>query len=79
MRVGTGFSSAGRTVELCLLPALSSVECRTRGRGRGGLFGDPWNCSYKSELQLDDELHVAGAAVAEIRIEGIRRAGQTEA
>ncbi len=32
-----------------------------------------------SELQLDDELHVAGAAIAEIWIKRIRRAGQTEA
>src|SRR5215467_13373884 len=35
--------------------------------------------SFSSELQLSDELHVAGATIAEIRIKRIRRAGQTEA
>src|SRR5207237_8542971 len=37
------------------------------------------NCCHSSELQLGDELHIPGAAVAEIRIKRIRRAGQTEA
>ncbi len=37
------------------------------------------NCSYSLELHFRDELHVARAAVPEIGIKRIRRAGQTEA
>jgi hypothetical protein len=39
---------------------------------------DGMSFCYGSEIQLSDELHVAGAAVAEIGIKRIRRTGQTE-
>ena len=44
-----------------------------------GSYSDTGLLRTGSELQLGDELHVAGAAVAEIRIKRIRRAGQLEA
>ena len=49
----------------------------THGGALSGIFSELFLTG--SELQLGDELHVARATIAEIRIKRIRRAGQLEA
>ena len=49
----------------------------TRGGPFAGIFSKL--VLTGSELQLGDQLHVPGAAIAEVWIKRIRRAGQTEA
>ena len=58
---------------------------RPLGRGDDSTHGGAFSGIFSellltgSELQLGDQLHVARAAIAEIRVKRIRRAGQLEA